>query len=124
MSEFMTSQDSGDSGSSAQEVHLDGLFRAYHSACEPGEVSPNFMPELWQKIEKVQNESFSFRKIARTFLTVAAAMTLILVGIETLPFNQTSPVFSATYVEALADHSDLDNSDVVRPDLIDLSEEI
>src|SRR6185295_118836 len=98
MNESMMSPGSGDRGHSAEEAQLDALFRAYHSACEPGEVSPNFMPELWQKIETVQNASFSFRRIARTFVTVAAGLTLVLLGIETLPFRQASPIFSATYV--------------------------
>ena len=124
MSDFMMSSDSGDPGRSAEEVQLDALFRAYHSACEPGEISPNFMPELWQKIETAQNATFSFRRIAKTFVTAAAAMTLILVGIETLPPDHNSPAYSATYVEALANQSDVDTSDVARPDLVDLSEEI
>jgi len=124
MNESMMSPGSGDRGRSAEEAQLDALFRANHSACDPGEVSPNFMPELWQKIETVQSASFSFRRIAKAFVTVAAGITLILVGIETLPFRQTSPIFSATYVEALADHTDIEASDFVRPEIVDLSEEI
>ena len=55
---------------------LDALFIAYRSACEPREVSANFMPELWGKIERVQSTTFSFRRIARGFVTAAAALSL------------------------------------------------
>jgi hypothetical protein len=124
MNESMMSPESGNRGRSAEDVQLDALFRAYHLACEPGEVSPNFMPELWQKIEGVQSAAFSLRRVAKAFVTVAAGLTLILAGIGTLPYRQVSPVYSATYVEALADHTDVDASDIARPDLSDFSEEI
>jgi len=124
MNESRLSPEFGDQGHSAEDVKLDALFRAYHVACEPGEISPNFMPELWQKIEAKQSAVFSFRRIAKTFLTVAAGLTLILAGFQALPHPQVSPVFSATYVEALADHVDIDATDVTRPDLPDFSEEI
>jgi hypothetical protein len=124
MNESMMSPGAGDQGQSAEDAQLDALFRAYRVACEPKDVSANFMPELWQKIDTVQNAAFSFRRIAKTFVTVAAGLTLILLGFETLPFRQVSPVFSATYVEALADHTDIDATDLVRPEIVDLSEEI
>jgi hypothetical protein len=124
MNESMLSPESGDQGHSAEDVQLDALFRAYNLACEPGEVSPNFMPELWQKIEGVQSAAFSFRRIAKAFVTVAAGLTLVLAGFEALPYRQVSPVFSATYIEALADHTDIDASDLARPDLSDFAEEI
>ncbi len=123
MNESMLSPESGDQ-SSPQDVHLDALFRAYHVACEPGEISPNFMPELWQKIESAQSAAFSFRRIARAFVTVAAGITLMLAGFEALPYSQMSPIYSATYVEAVADHSEIESTDITRPELPDFSEEI
>jgi hypothetical protein len=84
---------------------LDALFRAYHVACEPREVSVNFMPELWQKIEKVQNATFSFRRIAKSFVTAAAALSLVLALVSFFP-PQNSRAYNITYVEALAAHND------------------
>jgi len=130
MNESMLSPEFGDqgrnaeAGRSAEEARLDELFRAYSVACEPREINPNFMPELWQKIEATQSAMFSFRRIAKAFVTVAAGLTLVLAGFQALPYREVSPVFSATYVEALADHIDIDAPDLARPELPDFSEEI
>jgi hypothetical protein len=85
---------------------LDDLFRAYHAACEPGEVSANFMPELWQKIEHVQHARFSFRRIARSFVTLAAALSMILAVIGFVPRQNSAPIYSASYVDVLAAHNE------------------
>ena len=89
----------------SNDERLDGLFRAYRIACEPREVSANFMPELWQKIEKAQNATFSFRRIAKSFVTVAAALSMVLAAIGFVP-TRNSPAYNVTYVEALAAHND------------------
>jgi hypothetical protein len=89
----------------SNEERLDGMFRAYRIACEPREVSANFMPELWQKIEKVQNATFSFRRIAKSFVTAAAALSMVLAAIGFVP-TRNSPAYNITYVEALAAHND------------------
>jgi hypothetical protein len=91
---------------SSEEAHLDSLFQAYYSACEPGPVSPNFMPELWQKIERTQSATFSFQRIAKGFVTAAAALSLALGVVGFLPTRLTAPTYNATYVDALAAHND------------------
>jgi hypothetical protein len=90
---------------SQQDERLDELFRAYYMACEPPEVSANFMPELWQKIEKVQNATFSFHRIAKSFVTAAVALSMVLAAIGFVP-TRNSPAYNVTYVEALANHND------------------
>jgi hypothetical protein len=87
-------------------ARLDDLLRAYHAACEPGEVSPNFMPELWQKIEHVQHARFSFRRIAKSFVTLAAALSMILAIIGFVPRQNSGPIYSASYVDVLAAHNE------------------
>ena len=87
------------------DERLDELFRSYQLACEPPEGSANFMPELWQKIEKVQNATFSFHRIAKSFVTVAAALSMVLAAIGFVP-TRNSPVYNVTYVEALAAHNE------------------
>ena len=96
-----------------EDENLDALFVAYRSACEPREVSANFMPELWEKIERVQSATFSFRRIARGFVTAAAALSLLMATVAVLPSHQLSPVYSITYIEALAAHNDATSSDTV-----------
>ena len=109
---------------SPEDDRLDALFRAYRSACEPAEVSVNFMPELWQKIDHVQSRTFSFRRIARGFLTAATAASLVMATLVVVPAWHPSPV-NATYVEILAAHSDSpDTVDVTPGDSAEDSEEI
>lgn len=95
-------------GSPAQaEERLDKLFRSYREACEPREVSVNFMPELWEKIERTQAAAFSFRRIAKGFVTLAAALSLALALVSFIPSAEKAPVIvHSSYVEALAAHSE------------------
>src|SRR5215472_16161791 len=95
----------GDSRS-GEDIRLDGIFQAYRVACEPRDVSANFRPDLWQKIEKAQKAIFSFRRMARSFVTAAAAVSLGLVMFEVLPVRQNSAVYNLSYVEALAAHNE------------------
>jgi len=121
----------------SRDERLDALFRAYRVACEPPETSVNFMPELWQKIEKTQNATFSFRRIAKGFVTAAVALSMALAIIGfVFSDSQNVPVYHASYVEALAAHNealDARNSmdsveyvlDMLHPDSADdVSEEI
>ena len=112
-----------------EDERLDALFRAYRVACEPREISANFMPELWQKIDRVQSSTFSFRKIARGFVTASAALSLVLASLAFLPSIQMSPLNSASYEEALAAHNDstgdsVDSMDLSHPDGPDELEEL
>src|SRR5258708_10088593 len=99
------------------DERLDEIFRAYRVACEPREISPNFMPELWQKIDRVQNSMFSFRRIARGFVSAAAALSLVLATIAYPPAPDVSPVCNTAYVEALAAPSDAPSVAITRPAL-------
>jgi hypothetical protein len=115
----------------SREERLDALFRAYRVACEPPETSVNFMPELWQKIEQTQNATFSFRRIAKGFVTAAVALSMVLAIIGFVSSDsQNSPADHASYVEALAAHNealDARNSmdsveyvlDLIHPDSVD-----
>jgi hypothetical protein len=86
------------------ERELDTLFAAYRLACPEPEPSPNFMPELWRKIEAGRSISYSFTRLTQAFVTAAAAICLVLVILQTT--LKTQPAYSTqTYVEALADAS-------------------
>ena len=117
---------------SLEDTRLGTLFRAYHSACEPGPVSANFMPELWQKIERAQSATFSFQRISKGFVTAAAALSLALAVVGFLPAHLSPPAYNATYVEALAAHNDtvthpadaIDYTDLAHIDSPDDAEEL
>jgi hypothetical protein len=90
-----------------REERLDALFKAYRMACEPREASVNFMPELWEKIERTQNATFSFRRIAKGFVTAAVALSMVLAIIGFMSSDpQNSAVVHGSYVEALAAHNE------------------
>ncbi len=91
---------------SPEDERLDSLFGAYRQACEPREVSANFMPALWQKIERKQNARFSFQRISQGFVTAAAALSLALAVIGFLPSSQNAVASGVSYIEALADHNE------------------
>ncbi len=85
----------------AGEGELDALFRSYREATEFGEVSPNFMPVLWQRIESRRRNSLVVERLARVFAgaTVAIAVVAGLFVSFEQPRQQDD-----TWVEALANH--------------------
>jgi hypothetical protein len=102
-----------------QEQRLDALFRAYHDACVAPDPSVNFMPYLWQRIESRQKFSFSFRRVARGFVTAAIAATLAMTLYLVAP-HYTAVPSNSTYVDVLAASHNSENSDLydtVRYDL-------
>lgn len=92
------------------DERLDRLFRDYREASLDPEPSVNFTPRLWQKIEKAQNVTLMFRRISRGFVTAAAALSLVLAAVLTIPSSQLAPW--STYVETLADHHTVDYADL------------
>jgi hypothetical protein len=94
-----------------REEKLDALFRAYRDACPTPETSANFMPQLWQRIESRQRFSFSFRRVARGFVTAAVAATLAMTTYLFMP-HHTSALSSGNYVDVLAASHNSDNADL------------
>jgi hypothetical protein len=102
------------------EERLDALFRAYREACPDRDPSPNFMPNLWQRIEARQSFTFSLRRMAGGFVTAALALSLALGVYMAIPHSQSYTPQS--YIEALADNQPLDTPDIVGTVSMDLSE--
>ena len=102
------------------EERLDALFRAYREACPDRDPSPNFMPNLWQRIEARQRSTFSLRRMASGFVTAALAASMALGVYLAIPHSQNYTPQS--YIEAIADTQPLDTPEVVGPISLDLSE--
>lgn len=82
---------------------LDRLLHAYRQACGEPEPRPNFMPELWARIEQNRSTVFRFRRVAQIFLTAAAALSIFLAGLtRTSPQLRAPEVYQATYLDVLA----------------------
>src|SRR3954451_19084973 len=91
------------------DERLDALFRVYAEACGSPEASPNFMPDLWARIESRQRFTFSFRRMATAMATAAVALSLAL-GVY-MSFPGSNQDYSQTYIEALADFNSVDAPD-------------
>jgi len=83
------------------EERLDSLFRAYRDACPDPDPSPNFMPQLWLKIEARQRSTFWFGRLARGFVTAAVAASLVMGALLLYPAGGPAQN-TASYVEMLA----------------------
>ena len=84
---------------------LDTLFASYRDACGEPEVPADFMPKLWDRIEGGQHWTKQVWKWANGLVMAAAAASLFFVMLQMLP-KQPALVYSATYLEALADHDE------------------
>ena len=80
---------------------LSKLFAAYREAVPDPEASAGFMPGLWRKIESRQSPVLVFRRLVQIFVT--AAVCILLIGSVVLPRLQKAPIYTATYVDVLAD---------------------
>jgi len=104
------------------DERLDALFRAYHEACGSPEASPNFMPNLWARIESRQRFTFSFRRMATAMATAAVTLSLALGVYMSIPRSDSD--YSQTYIEALAASNSVDAPDIVGPVQMDLSDRL
>jgi len=101
------------------DEQLDALFRAYDQACGSPDASPNFMPDLWARIESRQRFTFSFHRMATAMATAAVALSLALGVYMAIPRTSDD---SQTYIEALAASNSVDVPEIVGPLQMDLSE--
>lgn len=99
---------------------LAAIFAQYREACPAPELSGNFMPGVWRRIDARRGFSLSVRRLSRRFVTAAAALCLLMAILLAIPQSpNTSVVYSSTYLEALAtDHSteDIPVADLDRRD--------
>jgi hypothetical protein len=84
---------------------LEGLFAAYRDACPDPEPSADFMPGLWRKIEARRSQSLNvLKRLTQVFVGATAVLTIVMAALV-IPAMQNSPVYSATYLDVLADHN-------------------
>lgn len=81
---------------------LDELFRRYRAACPDVEPGPNFMPGVWDRIERNRSFSFVFDKLARLLVTASAAACLVLAALNFVPHQSESETTRfASYTDVL-----------------------
>ena len=107
----------------SREEQLDALFRVYGAACPTPEPGPNFMPQLWRRIESRQTVTFSFRRMANAFVTAAVAASLALGVYMAAPRARQANISAyASYVDVLAANNTIETPDVIAPGGISLGE--
>ena len=85
------------------EAELEGLWERYRQACGKPEGGPNFMPQLWGRIEARQSRFRAFERGARFFAAAAASSALILGGLVLFEGAQEARQWHAeSYVEVLS----------------------
>jgi len=84
------------------EQELDDLLRHYRDACPDMEGSPLFLPRLWERIDAREANVFAWRRLARGFVTFAAAVSILFALLIFLPSQKALPDYTS-YVETLAD---------------------
>jgi hypothetical protein len=83
------------------------MFTSYREALPDFEAGANFMPQLWSRIDSRRSISFSFGRLAKGFVSLGLASCLAMSLLFFTPPAQISPIYGATYLDALAaDHSD------------------
>lgn len=81
---------------------LQSLWSEYRDACPDPEDSPNFVPELWRRIDEQRQSAMSwFRRWAEACVIATIAATLLLTTIV-IPSYVREPVYEATYVDVLS----------------------
>lgn len=93
----------------------DALLRAYREACPDPDVSANFMPELWRRIEERQRSVFFLGRWARALVTAAAVLSLGMAAYMYIPHGRNSLFSVESYVEALAAGHAQDAPDLSEP---------
>jgi hypothetical protein len=90
-----------------RDRQLDELFGRYRAACPDIEPGVNFMPSLWESIEKRGSVSNLLPKLARLTAAATAAACLLLTALIGLPTPSARKALSpASYADALyADHT-------------------
>ena len=80
------------------DSQLNKAFEQYRWACPDFEPGPNFMPQLWDKIEGKRGGLWlNFSRLGRNALAVSGALCLLLLGLNlTMP-----PQVGSSYTDAL-----------------------
>jgi hypothetical protein len=81
---------------------LDALWVEYRDACPDPDPAPDFVPGLWDRIEKRRTDSARvFRRLAQVCLMATLALALLM-GAVLIPRVQTDAFFAGNYADELA----------------------
>jgi len=90
---------------------LSDLFLAYKDACAAPDAGADFMPRLWEGIEKRRRWAEPLWRWANGLAAAAVAASLFFVLLQLVPAN-TSLTSTRSYVELLAEAHETDDLDL------------
>jgi hypothetical protein len=86
------------------ETRLDDLLSSYREACPDIDPGPNFMPEIWARIEAREVSTNWFGRMAKVLVTAALATSAVLALLMSSTSDSAS-FYNGTFVQALmAEH--------------------
>jgi hypothetical protein len=97
---------------------LDRLFTSYRDACPDVELSANFMPGIWARIEARRGFLPSFQHLAR-FVMAACAVACLLLALLNFGTGRATVPAEPNYAEALASDQ---NAEATYADLVRVSD--
>ena len=81
---------------------LNSLLAEYRDACPDPEPGPNFMPQLWRRIEARRSATASLLLRRWAEVWIAATVTFaIVISVFLIPRLQDPPAYQASYVDVL-----------------------
>lgn len=95
----------------------ESLAASYREACPDPDVSPEFMPQLWGRIDARRSTSLRIWALTKGFVTAAGCLCLLFTALLALPGSSYSAADN-TYIEALDDHATADLA-ALEPDRTD-----
>ena len=87
------------------DERFDSLLADYKRSMPDPEISANFSPLMWKKIEARKAMTFSFERLAQKFVTAAIALCMMMGLFLVTPISQTSAL--TTYIDALAEEHEI-----------------
>jgi hypothetical protein len=101
-----------DKSMEGREGRLDALWVEYRQACPDPDPAPDFMPNLWQKIDQRRTGNARvFRRLAQICVMATVALTLLM-GAVLIPRIQAEAFFAGSYADELAaEHINADYTD-------------
>jgi hypothetical protein len=80
---------------------LHSLWNEYRDACPDPEPGPNFMPELWRKIDARRQAATPWLRRWAEVCVVASIAAAVLLTTVVIPSYLREPVYEKTYVDVL-----------------------
>ena len=81
---------------------IQAMFASYRDSIPDPEPGAQFMPQLWTRIDSRRKVNFSFGRLAKAFVSVSLASCLAMSVFFLMPSSQSSPIYGATYLDALS----------------------